>query len=374
MMLAVLAGREADRPDGHVESCLAAGANAPDGPAIGPARIAFDLADQFHRPNLGRARDRSAGKQGPDHVDRDHTRQEFRADGRNHLVHGGIAFDRERLVDLNAAGDRDAREVVAHEVDDHQVLGLVLQRVGQFGGEGAVFGLAAPPRPRALHGLDLRLAVLEREEQLGAEREQPVIAVENQPSIAGPSRRTDRPVYRQRIAARRAGQAKGKVRLVDVARPDSLLQGIECLDIGAWRNLRFKRPDRSEAFGGTGRQPFRHVRCGDGGRVVEQSEPDQRAVAAGSLLGKRHEPGFERQPGLVSDVTGQRAAVHGSRGFRFIEDPGDVLGTAGDEHVARALEQVRVDRAFAAGIVEQDERFAGRHRAALACDAAMSIA
>jgi hypothetical protein len=38
----------------------------------------------------------------------------------------------------------------------------------------------------------------------------------------------------------------------------------------------------------------------------------------------------------------------------------DLLRAAGDEDIARMLEQVRVDRALAAGIVEQDERFAGR--------------
>ena len=60
--------------------------------------------------------------------------------------YGGLLFDGERLVDAHRPGHRDPREVVAHQVDDHQVLRLILERSGQLRRERAVLRLAASAR------------------------------------------------------------------------------------------------------------------------------------------------------------------------------------------------------------------------------------
>ena len=85
--------------------------------------------------------------------------------------------------------------------------------------------------------------------------------------------------------------------------------------------------------------------------MIEQPEPHERPVTADPPGGERLEPGFERQSGLVGDIAGQSATVHFPRGIGLLQHAGDFLRAAGDEHVARALEQVRIDRALAAGVV-----------------------
>ena len=56
------------------------------------------------------------------------------------LVDGLVGLDRHHLRHLDAADLADGAEVVAQEVDDHQVLGPVLLVGGEGGGEGCVFG------------------------------------------------------------------------------------------------------------------------------------------------------------------------------------------------------------------------------------------
>ena len=48
------------------------------------------------------------------------------AHGRDQLVHRGEGLDPEQVRDVHRSGRTDAREVVADQIDDHQVLGAVL--------------------------------------------------------------------------------------------------------------------------------------------------------------------------------------------------------------------------------------------------------
>src|SRR3546814_10324522 len=70
---------------------------------------------------------------------------------RRHLKQGRIGFDAEQLVDLDAAGPADARQIVAQEIYDHEVLGAILGAFGQFARIAPVTGRIGAPRPGALH-------------------------------------------------------------------------------------------------------------------------------------------------------------------------------------------------------------------------------
>ena len=288
-------------------------------------------------------------------------------------MHGRIAFDREGLLDLHAAGLGHAAEIVAHQIDDHQVLGLVLDRSGEFGGELGILLGGAATRTGAFHRLDLGRTALQREEQLGAEREQPVRSVEHQPAIAGLCCRTDRGVKRHGIAPGGPGQAEGQVRLVDVPGADGFLQPVEHLEVGPGRNLRVERADRGVSAARPVRQPLWHLGRGDRFGRVEQAEPHERTVGAGACRRQRAKARLQRETGFVSEVARQRPAALPPCGFRFREHGFDLAGRARDEHLARILEQMRVHRAFAARVVEEDEGPA-RHDFALAAALAKSIA
>ena len=181
---------------------------------------------------------------------------------------GWIAFDGKGFVHAHAAGIRDARQIVAHEVDDHEVLRPILDRCGKLPGQRTIELGLARPWARALHRLGLGFIAFERHEQFGAQAEQPVRTVEHHPAITCLRRGTQRTVKRERIAREVACQRKGKIGLVDIARGDRLLQAGEGLGIATGRNLRFERANSGVAFGMT-RKPFGHGAGRDPQGLVE---------------------------------------------------------------------------------------------------------
>ena len=56
---------------------------------------------------------------------------ELADDRRDQVVHGGVALEREQLGHAHGAGRADARQIVAHQVHDHQVLGAILGALGE---------------------------------------------------------------------------------------------------------------------------------------------------------------------------------------------------------------------------------------------------
>ena len=86
---------------------------------------------------------------------------------RDEVVHRRMALEPRRAVDAHAAGDADAAEVVALEVDDHHVLGALLGIARQLGGERRVARRVVAARARALDGPGLDPAPAPAEQQLG---------------------------------------------------------------------------------------------------------------------------------------------------------------------------------------------------------------
>ena len=79
-----------------------------------------------------------------------------------------VALDREQLRHLDAARRAHAAEIVAHEIDDHQVLGALLRGGAQLGGAGARPRRGRAARPRALDRPALDAAVrVDAQEALG---------------------------------------------------------------------------------------------------------------------------------------------------------------------------------------------------------------
>ena len=61
--------------------------------------------------------------------------------GRDEVMDGRVALEREQLRDADGAGRAHARQIVAHQVDNHQVLGAILGALGERRAErGVVLG------------------------------------------------------------------------------------------------------------------------------------------------------------------------------------------------------------------------------------------
>src|SRR4029079_12897275 len=75
---------------------------------------------------------------------------ELADDERDRMMYGGVTLEREELGDPYRARRTDAREVVAHQVDNHQVLGAIFRALGKRLTQRRVVLRADAARPRAL--------------------------------------------------------------------------------------------------------------------------------------------------------------------------------------------------------------------------------
>ena len=346
----VFARRQPQGADCHIERGIASGIDPANGAAIRPARIAFHRIDQFHRPDLGRAGDRTAREQRTQQVCRAAPRLQPRPHRGDHLVDRGIAFDRKGPVHLDAARLGHAGQVVAHQVDDHQVLGPVLDRGGELLRQPRVFRAVAAARARALHRFDQRRPVARGKEQLWREAEQPVRAIEHDPAITRARSGPDRGIERQRITPERTRERKGQVGLINVPRRNRVLHRAEHPGIAAGRDLRLDRADLGKPRLGMGGQPVRHGIGRDGLEAVERAEPHQRPRRSDPRCGERSQARLQRKARLIGHVSGQFEAFRA----QFL-DPrqrrGDVFHAPRDNDLARGAIEPGVAGAAGAGVV-----------------------
>ncbi|MNC85698.1 hypothetical protein D3C83_13090 [compost metagenome] len=118
-----------------------------DRPGVDAALDRFQLVDDFHGAYFWRPGHGPRRKCRAQHVDRAQTRFYFCLDVRNDVHHVRIAFDHHLLGHVHGAGLRHAPDIVAPEIDQHDVLGAFLRVGQQLIGEGGVFRrrCAAPP-------------------------------------------------------------------------------------------------------------------------------------------------------------------------------------------------------------------------------------
>ena len=138
------------RSNGHVEDRPLAREVA-DGAGINAPGLRLDSGRQLHGPHLGRAGDRAAGKQRPEDLLESHLGAHFAGDVRGHLPEGRVALDGEEAFGPDAAEAAQAAQVVAQQIDDHQVFAAVFGVVAQPLGQLAVFAGGAAAGRGSFH-------------------------------------------------------------------------------------------------------------------------------------------------------------------------------------------------------------------------------
>ncbi len=167
-----LAILEDERTDGDAERGGAVGGDVADGSGVDAAGMGFELADDLHGADLGGAGDGATGEEGAEEVVKGEAPGEGGRDGGGHLVEGLVALDGEEFVDGYGAWKGDAAEVVAEQVDDHDVLGTILFVALEGESGGVVFGDVEASGHGALHGAGGDFVVgTDAEEEFGRERE-----------------------------------------------------------------------------------------------------------------------------------------------------------------------------------------------------------
>ena len=147
------------------------------------------------------------------------------------MVHVGIAFQAEQLRYPNAAGLAAATEIVAQQVDDHEVLRPVLFAALQFFGQRLILLRRAAPRPRTLDRPRLDPAVLNFDKTLGRQAQQGAASHFQ----IGRERRgaalAQRAIGAERIALVMAAEPLGQVDLITVTGLNVILNPGEGLSV-----------------------------------------------------------------------------------------------------------------------------------------------
>jgi hypothetical protein len=133
------AGAQADRvaldrqpPDQDVEIEIAVAVEIAERARVRAAADAFELGDDLHAAHLRAARDRAARKHGGHDRARRRVGAEPSAHVRDDVMHVRVALDGHQLIDFDRARHRDAAEVVAFQVDQHDVLGALFRMADQL--------------------------------------------------------------------------------------------------------------------------------------------------------------------------------------------------------------------------------------------------
>src|SRR5260370_1823046 len=128
---------------------------------IDAAAGAFKLFDNFHGADLGRAGNGASGKASHQRVQAIHIFAETTAQCGDDVHDVGKTLDGHELLDFDGAVIADAAEIVAAEIDEHDVLGALFFAAEQLFFEALVFGFVFAAGPSSGDGAVANIAVLD---------------------------------------------------------------------------------------------------------------------------------------------------------------------------------------------------------------------
>ncbi len=215
-----------DGADRDVERHVAVKPEVADGARVNAAPRALQLGDDLHRANLGRARDRAAGKRREDRVDGIRSGSEFAGNFGDGVPDGRVLLQRAQLVDTHGAGPADAPEVVALQIDDHQELGPVFFALQKLLGQRGVLRLGEPARTRSLDRSRHQPSTSQLQKKLRRGARDLLLGEVEKRAVWSRRARTQPPVELDRRARQIARETLGQVNLVHVARRDVLAHAL----------------------------------------------------------------------------------------------------------------------------------------------------
>ena len=341
---------EHDGADRDVELGVARGRDQADRAGIDAARLTLQFADDLHGANLRRAGDRAARKQRAQHVLEPHIGSELGDDAGGHLVHRAIGLDREQVGDLDRADLGNAAEIVAQEIDNHEILGALLFIDGEPGLEAGVFARRASPGRRALHRARRDVLALAAEEEFGRERKHVERASVDEGAVGHALLAPERRIKRDRIAGKVEAIFQREIDLIDVARGDVVLHPGEGIVIVLARPGQLEAGDRGLSLGAPRLEPGAGAGIVERPRRAEEPEPEQRnaSVAGQEALELR----LEAIAKLVGEEARDMEAGRQSR-LDLFERELDLVGRAGhDDAFGVREEQAAAGRSEA--VVKKD--------------------
>ena len=135
-----------------------------------------------------------------------------------------VPLERHELRDADRAVGTDAAEVVAAEVDEHDVLGALLLVALQLLAEAQVLLVRLAARPRAGDRVRLGLAALDPHEHLGRRADDRQLADAREVHVRRRVHVAQRAIHGERVGLQVDLEALRQHHLVDVAPGDVLLR------------------------------------------------------------------------------------------------------------------------------------------------------
>lgn len=202
----------------------AAVAKVAHGTGVHASLLLFQLGNQLHGADLGGARHGPRGEDGAKGVEARLVGPQDARHLRDEVLDVAKLFHLHEAVDADAVGVADAVDVVAGQVDEHDVLGAVLEGAAQLVGQALVLLGRLAALDGARNGVRDDAAVLALDQQLGrGANDLEILAV----NVEEVRRRVDGAqvaVDVERVQVRRAGEALRRHALEDVALEDVLLE------------------------------------------------------------------------------------------------------------------------------------------------------
>ena len=129
---------EQDGAEGDAGVVVAVEAEVADGARVRAAFAFFEFVEDLHGADLGRSGDGSGGECGAHDIEGAAATGEFSRNMRDDVHDMAVALNGHEVGDFHRAVFRDAADIVAGEVDEHEVLGAFLRIGHEIGGVGIV--------------------------------------------------------------------------------------------------------------------------------------------------------------------------------------------------------------------------------------------
>ena len=137
---------------------------------------------------------------------------------------GWVGFHCEEMRHGHTSGSRDAGQIIAEQIDDHQIFRALFRvRPQRFDDRGIV----RAARGGSLHRLGRDLAVLQCEEEFGRQRQEPILPRPDDAAVARLRAGTETGIEGQRVTGGGNISPQRQVRLIYIARRDVRLHSVK---------------------------------------------------------------------------------------------------------------------------------------------------
>ena len=212
-----LASGRSDRTNQNVEIRIASTTQIPHRSTVRTARMRLEQSDRLHRLDFRCSGHTSARKTCLQRIDGVEIYDQISFDDRDEMLDELITLNFTHPTHNNGFVLANTRQVVPHQIDDHDIFRTILFTLQQIGGKPGVNGLIARPRDRSFDRSRLKMPITDFQETFGRRTdhlESAAVVKSREGRRVGPSKPQ---VERRRVKRRSSDQTLRQVDLKEIA-------------------------------------------------------------------------------------------------------------------------------------------------------------